>query len=65
MDDRREGLTQTATTMFSLNEQIDAGDIIDRRPISITAAEQAESVLDKANAPTLAMFEKHLGDIRD
>ena len=65
MDNRREGLTQTAVTMFSLNEQIDAGDIIYRRPISITAAEQAESVLDKANAPTLALLEKHLGDIRD
>ena len=60
MDNRREGLTQTAVTMFSLNEQIDAGDIIYRRPISITAEEQADSVLDKANAPTLAMLEKHL-----
>lgn len=60
-----DGLTETAVTMFYLDDGIDTGDVIAVEPFKIAEEDQAADVLKKADKATLSLLEQHLEAILD
>ena len=54
-----EGYTETALTIFHLNEKVDAGDIIDQISISINNDETVNDILNKIDHETINLIKKN------
>ena len=54
-----EGYTETALTMFHLNEKVDSGDIIDQISISINNDETVNDILNKIDHETINLIKKN------
>jgi methionyl-tRNA formyltransferase len=60
-----DGLSETAVTMFYLDEGIDTGDIIATKAIPINEEDQAADVLKRADRATLALLREHADEVFD
>jgi len=58
-----DGLTETAVTLFRMDERIDAGRIYDMEPISIADHETAGDIRTKCDAGIITMLDRSLGGI--
>lgn len=65
MNARKDDHWCHGTTLHVMTEQVDAGDIIDRRFVEITEVDTARSLYEKVNQKSVELFAAHLPHLVD